>query len=477
MSNLDLVIRGGEVVTASDRAHADVGVRDGKIVALGLDIGRGRKEVDASGLLVMPGGIDSHVHLAQPAFGGPAMADGFETGPRSAIAGGNTTVLPFALQGRGESLRQAVEDYHKEADGQSYCDYGFHMIIANPSPAALGQDLPALVASGYTSLKVFMTYDDLVLNDREILEVFDAAGECGALVMVHCEGYDAIRFMTEKLEKSGRMAPYYHAVSRPQTVEREAAHRAISHAELTGVPIMVVHVSGREAMEQIRWAQSRGLKIMGETCTQYISLTKDDLKGLNMDETGSKYVCSPPPRDHASWDAIWNGIETGVFQTFSSDHCPFYFEGEMGKKNPKARTGFRWVPNGIPGVAVRMPILWSEGVAKGRITANQFVALTSTNHARIYGLATKGSLAPGFDADIVLWDAERKVTITQSLMEHGADYTPWEGFEVTGWPQATILRGEVVMEKGQICGRKGQGRFLPRALSPMAGRMASAALD
>lgn len=293
MSDLDLVIRGGTIVTAAETARADVGVREGKIVALGLDLGRGKKEIDASGLLVMPGGIDSHVHLAQPAFGGPAMADGFETGTRSAIAGGNTTVLPFALQARGESLRQAVEDYHKEADGQSFCDFGFHMIVANPSPAALGQDLPALVASGYTSLKVFMTYDDLVLNDREILEVFDAAGECGALVMVHCEGYDAIRFMTEKLEKSGRMAPYYHAVSRPQSVEREAAHRAISHAELTGVPIMVVHVSGREAMEQIRWAQSRGLRIMGETCTQYISLTADDLKGLNMDETGSKYVCSP----------------------------------------------------------------------------------------------------------------------------------------------------------------------------------------
>ncbi len=477
MSDFDLVIRGGTVVTASETSRADVGVRGGRIAALGTDLGRGEREIDAGGLLVMPGGIDSHVHLAQPAFGGPAMADGFETGTRSAIAGGNTTVLPFALQGRGESLRKAVEDYHKEADGQSYCDYGFHMIVANPSPAALGQDLPALVAAGYTSLKIFMTYDDLVLNDREILEVFDAAGECGALVMVHCEGYDAIRFMSDKLEKSGRLAPYYHAVSRPQTVEREAAHRAISHAELTGVPIMVVHVSGREAMEQIRWAQSRGLKIMGETCTQYISLTADDLKGLNMDETGSKYVCSPPPRDHASWEAIWNGIQTGVFQTFSSDHCPFFFEGELGKKNPKARTGFRWVPNGIPGVAVRMPILWSEGVAKGRITANQFVALTSTNHARIYGLTTKGSLAPGYDADIVLWDAERRVTITQSLMEHGSDYTPWEGFEVTGWPKATILRGEVVMEDGRIHGRKDQGRFLPRALSPMAGRMAGAPLD
>ncbi|MFZ1479641.1 MAG: dihydropyrimidinase [Paracoccaceae bacterium] len=477
MDQFDLVVRGGTVVTAADTARADVGIRGGKIAAVGIDLPKGRNEVDASGLLVLPGGIDSHVHLAQPAFGGPAMADGFESGTRSAIAGGNTTVLPFALQARGTSLRKAVEDYHKEADGQSYCDYGFHMILTDPTPAVLGQELPALVAGGYSSLKVFMTYDDLVLNDRELLEVFDAAGECGALVMVHCEGYDAIRFMTEKLEKAGKLAPYYHAVSRPQSVEREAAHRAISHSELTGVPIMIVHVSGREAMEQIRWAQSRGMKIMGETCTQYISLTAEDLKGLNMDETGGKYVCSPPPRDRASWDAIWNGIQTGVFQTFSSDHCPFYFEGELGKKNPKARTAFRWVPNGIPGVEVRMPILWSEGVAKGRITANQFVALTSTNHARIYGLTGKGSIAAGYDADLVLWDADRKVTISQALMHHGSDYTPWEGYEVTGWPQATILRGEVVMQGGEILGRKDKGRFLPRALSPMAGRHGGAAMD
>ncbi len=183
--------------------------------------------------------------------------------------------------------------------------------------------------------------------------------------MVHCEGYDAIKFMTERLEAAGKTAPYYHAVSRPQIVEREATHRAISHAELIDVPIMIVHVSGREAMEQIRWAQQRGLKVYGETCTQYISLTADDLKGLNMDESGGKYVCSPPPRDRASWDAIWEGIRTGVFQTFSSDHCPFFYEGTQGKLNPKARTSFRWVPNGIPGVEVRMPILFSEGVVEG----------------------------------------------------------------------------------------------------------------
>jgi dihydropyrimidinase len=469
MGEFDLVIRGGEVVTAADAFRADVGIRDGKIAAVAERLLGGAREIDASGLLVMPGGIDSHVHLAQPAFGGPKMADGFETGTRSAIAGGNTTVIPFALQPRGASLRASVVDYHKEADGQSYCDYGFHLIISDPSASVLGQELPALVADGYTSFKVFMTYDDLVLNDRQLLEVFECARGCSALVMVHCEGYDAIKFMTERLERAGKTAPYFHAVSRPESVEREATHRAISHGELLDTPIMIVHVSGREPMEQIRWAQHKGLKVYGETCTQYISLTADDLKGLNMDETGGKYVCSPPPRDRTSWDAIWEGIRSGVFQTFSSDHCPFFFEGSEGKKTPKARTSFRWVPNGIPGVEVRLPILFSKGVNEGRITINEFVALTSTNHAKIYGLYPhKGSIAPGFDADIVVWDPKRRETIRQDIMHHGSDYTPYEGLSVTGWPVMTILRGKVVAEEGKILGEKGDGRFLKRALSPYA---------
>lgn len=469
MSEYDLVIRGGTVVTAADTVRADVGIRGGRIVSVAESLTGGAREIDASGLLVMPGGIDSHVHLAQPAFGGPKMADGFETGTRSAIAGGNTTVIPFALQPRGASLRASVADYHKEADGQSYCDYGFHLIISDPTASVLGQELPALVNDGYTSFKVFMTYDDLVLSDRQMLDVFDCARGCGALVMVHCEGYDAIRFMTERLELAGKKAPYYHAVSRPQSVEREATHRAISHAELTDVPIMIVHVSGREPMEQIRWAQHKGLKVYGETCPQYIALTADDLKGLNMDETGGKYVCSPPPRDEASWEAIWEGIRTGVFQTFSSDHCPFFYEGEMGKLNAKARTSFRWVPNGIPGIETRLPLLFSKGVVEGRITLNEFVALTSTNHARMYGLyPKKGSIAPGFDADIVLWDPKRKETIRQELMHHGADYTPYEGISVTGWPVATFLRGKLVAEEGKILGEPGDGGFLKRDLSPFA---------
>ena len=361
---LDLVIRGGTVATAADVGKCDIGVKDGRIVTLADNLPRAASEIDASGLLVLPGGIDSHVHFDQDMGPGIVMADGFESGTRSAAAGGNTTVLSFALQPRGQSLRQSVEDYHEKAKGKSYVDYGFHLIVTDPTPAVLGQELPALVSSGYPSFKVFMTYDNLVLTDRQLLEVFTVAREQGALVMVHAEGYDQIKYMTDRLERDGKTHPYFHAKSRPELVEREATHRAISHAELIGVPIVIVHVSGREAMEQIEWARGRGMKIFAETCPQYLVLTADDLKGLNMDFTGAKYVCSPPPRDRASQDAIWRELIGGVFQTFSSDHCPFRFDDEAGKMIPKGRTSFRWVPNGIPGVAARLPIYFPRGSRK-----------------------------------------------------------------------------------------------------------------
>jgi dihydropyrimidinase len=465
---LDLAIRGGTVVTASDTVRCDVGIKGERIVVLGEDL-RAPREIDASGLLVLPGGIDSHVHIAQPSGPGIEMADDFASATASAAAGGNTMVLPFALQQRGTSLRTCVEEYRRKAENECYIDTAFHLIISDPTPEVLGQELPSLLKDGYTSFKVFMTYDDLVLNDRQLLDVFDVARREGALVMVHAEGYDAIRYMTERLEREGKTAPYYHAISRPEIVEREATHRAISHAELVDVPMMIVHVSGREAMEQIRWAQSRGLKVFAETCPQYITLTAEDMQGLNMDMSGAKYVCSPPPRDTASQEAIWDGLRTGVFQTFSSDHCAFRYDSPAGKMHPKGRTSFRWVPNGIPGVETRLPILFSEGVVKGRISLNRFVELTSTNHAKLYGLyPKKGSIAVGFDADIVLWDPNRKVTIRQEILHHGADYTPWEGFEVTGWPVVTLLRGRVVAENGIILGEKGRGRILDRDLSAYA---------
>lgn len=469
MPEFDLAIRGGTVVTASDTVRADIGVRDGLIRAVAERIADAGRTIDATGLLVLPGGIDSHVHIAQPSGPGIVMADDFASATRAAAAGGNTCVMPFALQPRGQSLRAAVDDYRRLAEGQCHIDAAIHLIVSDPSASVLGQELPALVADGYTSFKVFMTYDDLVLNDRQLLDVFAVAKREGARVMVHAEGHDAIRFLSERLERSGETRPYGHALSRPQAVEREAAHRAISHAELVDLPIVIVHVSGREATEQVAWAQARGLKIHAETCPQYLTLTADDMKGLSEDDdmAGAKYVCSPPPRDVASQEAVWSGLRRGIFDIVSSDHCPFRYDDPAGKLNPRGRTSFRWIPNGIPGIETRLPVLFSEGVTKGRISLNQFVALTATNHAKLYGLyPRKGSIAPGFDADLTLWDPERRETIRQDRLHHGADYTPWEGFAVTGWPVMTISRGRVVAEEGRILGDAAWGRVIDRAVDP-----------
>lgn len=458
--NFDTIIRGGTVVTAADIFTADIGVAGGRVAALGADLGSAAEVIDATGLLVMPGGIDSHVHLDQPAGVGIVPADGFETGTRSAAVGGNTTIMPFCLQQKGQSLRAALEAYKLKAAGNCYIDVALHLIITDPTPQVLGQELPALIAEGYKSFKIFMTYDDLKLNDREILEVLDVARTTGALTMVHAEGHDAIKFLAERMEREGKTAPYYHARSRPIPVEREATHRAISFAEIVETPIMVVHVSNRESMEEIRRAQQKGLKIYGETCPQYLVLTENDLDRAGME--GAKYVCSPPPRDTASQVACWEGIEQGVFDVFSSDHCPFRYD-DTGKLIPRGLRNFRYVPNGIPGIATRMPILFSEGVVKGRIDLNRFVALTSTNHAKRYGLyPTKGTIAVGSDADILLWDAKREVTITHSLLKDGCDYTPYEGMAVTGWPVRTILRGQTVMRDGELLTPVGFGHELRR---------------
>ena len=465
--NFDTIIHGGTIATASDTFACDIAIRDGRIVALGHDLGTADNVIDATDRLVLPGGIDSHVHFAQPHDDGIVMSDGFESGTRSAAFGGNTTVLPFCLQEKGQTLREALRRYHAKADGECHIDVAFHLILTDPTEQVLGQELPALVEDGYTSLKVFMTYEGLALSDREILETMAVARNTGAVVMVHAENFDAIRFLTDRLERAGDTAPRFHATSRPIPVEREATHRAISLSELIDVPIMIVHVSNREAMDEIRRAQQRGLKVMGETCPQYLMLTEKDLDGLNME--GAKYVCSPPPRDVASQKACWEGLQQKVFSVFSSDHCPYRYDDPQGQLAAKGRTSFRWLPNGIPGVMTRLPILFSEGVVKGRIDLNSFVALSATNHAKIYGLyPRKGTIAVGSDADIVLWDAKRKVTITHDLTHDGSDYTPYEGLEVTGWPVLTMVRGGVVVNDGVLVGAKGYGTYLPQAKQPNA---------
>jgi dihydropyrimidinase len=467
----DTVIRDGTVVTASDTFKCDVGILGGRIAALAAELSNADEIIDAKGLYVMPGGIDSHVHLDQPSGEGIVMADDFDSGTRSAAIGGNSTVLTFCMQEKGQSLREALKIYHAKAAERCHVDVSFHLVITDPTPEVLGQELPALVADGYTSIKVFMTYDGLRLQDNEILATLDTARRTGALVMVHCENEDAIRYLIGRHEAEGRFEPKYHATTRPIAAEREATHRALSFAEIVDTPIVVVHVSNREAMEEIRRARGRGQKIAGETCPQYLMLTADDLDADAMD--GAKYVCSPPPRDKESQEACWEGIEQGVFDLFSSDHCPFRFDDPEGKLNAKGKRSFRWIPNGIPGVATRLPILFSEGVMKGRIDINRFVALSSTNHAKLYGLyPRKGTISVGADADIALWDPNKVVTLTNSLLQHGADYTPFEGLEVRGWPVQLFLRGKSVVENCAFTSAEPAGQYIPRGRSSLLSQTA-----
>ena len=466
MDTFDTVIRNGTVATACDTMAADIGIRDGRVVALGQNLARGRREIDAAGKLVLPGGVDAHCHLDQPMGEGLKMADDFRSGTRSAACGGTTTVIPFAAQIKGQSLRAAVDDYHLRAGEKALVDYAFHMIVTDPTEAVLREELPALIAEGYTSFKMYMTYDGMKLDDRQILRLLAVARRHGALAMVHAENADCIAWLTETLEAAGHTAPQYHAASRPMAVEREATHRAITLSELVDVPILIVHVSGREAIDQIRWAHSHGLRIYAETCPQYLFLTAEHLEG---GYEGAKCVCSPPPRDKANQRIVWDGLSDGLFTVFSSDHAPFRFDDPKGKKPGGEEVPFQYIPNGIPGLETRLPLLFSEGVRTGRITLNQFVALTSTNPAKLYGLnPRKGTIAIGSDADIAIWDPNKQVTISNAMLHHDVDYTPYEGMSVTGWPVTTLVRGEVVWHEGQVCGHAGHGQFLPCGKPDMA---------
>jgi dihydropyrimidinase len=443
MAEFDLVIRDGTVVTAVDQARCDVGVRAGRIV----------------GKLVMPGGVDSHCHIEQMSAFGIMNADDFHSATVSAAFGGNTTVIPFAAQHRGQSLRAAVQDYHARAGPKAVIDYAFHLIVSDPTKQVLGQELPALIKDGYTSFKVYMTYDLLKLDDGQMLDVLAVARREGALVMVHAENHDVIRWMSERLLEGGHRAPKFHTVSHARMAEDEAAYRAIRLATLLDQPMLIVHVSTAEAMEHIRWAQTQGLKIYGETCPQYLFLTADDLDREGMD--GAMFCCSPPPRDAEAQAAMWRGLANGTFQLYSSDHAPYRYD-ESGKLHKGPEANFKEIPMGVPGIELRLPLLFSEGVGKGRLTLNQFVALSATNHARMYGLhPRKGTIAVGADADIAVWDPDREVTVTAEMLHDNTGYTPYEGMMLTGWPETVINRGRVVCQGGELLAERGSGTFLP----------------
>ena len=460
MGNFDLIVRGGTVATAADTFRSDVAIRGGRVVALGHDLGPADREIDAVGMLVLPGGIDAHCHIEQESSFKVMTADDFYSGSVSAAFGGNTTILPFAAQHRGQHLRDVVKTTHERAGPKAVIDYAFHLIISDPTENVLGQELPALIMEGYTSFKVYMTYEMLKIDDRQMLDVLSLARRHGAMTMVHAENNDVINWLSERLLTRGYVAPKYHAVSHNPIAESEASRRAIDLARLADAKLLIVHVSAPEAAQAILNARNRGLPVYGETCPQYLFLTAADLDRDGME--GAKFCCSPPPRDKAGQEAIWLGLKNGTFQVFSSDHAPYRYD-ETGKFSAGPNPSFKKIANGVPGIETRMPLLFSEGVGKGRLSLNEFVALTSTNAAKIYGLhPRKGTIAVGSDADIAIWDPNWKRTITRSILHDNMDYTPYEGMEVTGWPKTVINRGRVVVEDETLLVARGSGEFLER---------------
>jgi dihydropyrimidinase len=459
MSEYDLVVEGGTVVTPADMFRADIAIAKGRIQAIGSGL-RGVHKIDAHGLLVMPGGVDSHCHIEQLREGGGADEESFITGSTSALAGGTTSVITFSTQFKGHGIAAPLAEYRRRA-ASAMVDYSFHQIITDASDDVIFREVPEVVASGIRSLKVFLTYDPLHLDDRQFLRVLAAARRTGALVTVHCENYEAIRWRTAALLADGRTEPKYHAWSRPPMIEREAAHRAIALAEMVDQPIQIFHVSCPEVADEIARARARGVKVWGETCPQYFVLTADHMDRPGFE--GAKFMCSPAPRDAAASEGLWRDVHLGTLDVVSSDHSGWSYDSPHGKRMNGSGVSFRDIPNGVPGLGSRLPIVFSEGVVKGRIDHCEFVRLTAANPAKLFGLyPRKGTIAPGTDADLVLWDASKQVTIANELLQHAIDYTPYEGLEVTGWPVVTIRRGEIVMRDGRVQAEPGSGQFLAR---------------
>jgi dihydropyrimidinase len=458
--NYDLVVRGGRIVSKGRVIDGDLAVQDGRIAAIGKGLAAGDREIDAAGRWVLPGGIDSHCHVEQRSGMGMMCADDFYSATVSAAFGGTTTILPFAAQHRGMAIPEVLADYSQRAAAKAVVDYGFHLILANPDERTLREDLPAAIRDGITSLKVYMTYDRLKLDDHQLLDVLALARTEGALVMVHAENHDVIKWLAQRLIERGHTTPKFHGFAHDPLAETEAAFRAISLARLVDVPVLLVHVAGGETVELVRQAQRLGANVLAESCPQYLFLEASDMDRPGME--GAKYCCSPPVRDKASQEAVWRGLQDGTLATYSSDHAPYRFD-ESGKLPKGDATTFKDMANGVPGIELRLPLLFSEGFLAGRIDIHQFVALAAGNHASLYGLAPrKGTLAVGADADAALWNPERQVTVSTGMLHDNVGYTPYEGRTIRGWPEVVISRGRVIVENGQLHAERGSGHYVRR---------------
>jgi len=457
--SFDTIIRGGSVVTATDTYKADVAISNGKIAALGAELPgqNASKIIDASGKLVLPGGIDVHTHLDMP-FGGTTSADDFETGTRAAAFGGTTTLIDFAIQCKGQPLRQAFDTWMSKAADKAVCDYAFHCIMTDVSGGQL-TEMNDLVGEGVTSFKLFMAYPGVfMLDDGSIFKALQKTSQNGGLICMHAENGSAIDVIVQQALAEGKRAPKYHALTRPTTAEAEATSRAIALAEMAGAPIYIVHLSCNDALEKVREARDRGLPVYAETCPQYLYLSLENMDAPGFE--GAKYVFTPPLREKWHQEKLWNGLKQDHLQVVSTDHCPFCFkeQKELGKDD------FTKIPNGGPGVEHRMSLIYSGGVARGRFSVNRFVELVSTTPAKLFGLyPRKGTIAVGSDADLVIFDPRRKHTISAKTHHMRVDYSMFEGIEVTGMGDVIISKGRVVVDGDKFLGRAGQGEFLKRA--------------
>ena len=451
------LIQNGTVVTARETRQADVLIEDGVIkeVRAGIPADSARV-IDARGMYVIPGGIDAHTHLDMP-FGGTTSSDDFETGTRAAAFGGTTSIVDFAIQARGTRMREALDTWWKKAEARAVIDYGLHMIVTDLAGAGL-EDMDELVGEGVASFKLFMAYPNvLMVDDATIFRALSQTAKNGALICMHAENGSVIDVIVARALAEGKRAPIYHALTRPPRAEAEAVHRAIAMAEIAGAPVYIVHLSSEDALNQVREARDRGVPAFAETCPQYLLLSIEELERPGFE--GAKYVFTPPLRPRKHLPKLWDGLKHDHLQVVSTDHCPFCFKDQkvLGKDD------FTKIPNGGPGIENRMQLIYHHGVNAGKLTLNRFVEITSTAPARIFGMyPKKGEIAPGSDADLVIWDPNAVYTIRAETHHMRVDYSMFEGFEVRGNARTVLSRGEVVVEGGAFLGKPGRGQYLKR---------------